>query len=287
MKTLKHLFVYGFFLCLSSFLFAQTSVWKVSSGTDVIYLGGSCHLLRPSDFPLPSAFEEAYAAADHLVFEIDPSALKSPAFSMQLLAASRYQDGRTLKDVLSQRAYSALSKQAEASGIPMVILESMKPGMVVTMLSMQELVRIGVTEEGVDLHFAKKANQDRKSIGSLETVAFQIELLTSMGEGMESELVLYTLKDLEQVERLYDQLIRAWRSGHLDAIQELFVDDMMGYPQLYEEMLQSRNEAWVPQIEAMFGNRETEFVLVGVGHIPGPDGLIHLLQDAGYQVEQL
>lgn len=277
-----------FMIVLSaSTLPAQTSVWKISKGEHTLYLGGTCHILREKDFPLPTVFDQAYQAADTLVFEIDPNQMQSPAFSAQLMAASRYQDGRSLKDVLNTATYGALAKQASDSGIPMVVLDPIKPGMVVTMLTMQELIKIGVTREGVDLHYAKKANQDQKPIASLESIEFQINLLTSLGEGMENELVTYSLQDLAQLETLFEQLISAWRKGDTDAIHTLFVEGMHEYPSVYDAMLKSRNHNWLTQIETMLTNQPIEFVLVGVGHIPGPDGLLQLLEDAGYSVEQL
>lgn len=271
----------------ASTLPAQTSVWKISKDEHTLYLGGTCHILREKDFPLPTVFDQAYQAADTLVFEIDPNQMQSPAFSAQLMAASRYQDGRSLKDVLNTATYDALAKQASDSGIPMVVLDPIKPGMVVTMLTMQELIKIGVTREGVDLHYAKKANQDQKPIASLESIEFQINLLTSLGEGMENELVTYSLQDLAQLETLFEQLITAWRKGDTDAIHTLFVEGMREYPSVYDAMLKSRNHNWLTQIETMLTNQPVEFVLVGVGHIPGPDGLLQRLKDAGYSVEQL
>jgi hypothetical protein len=32
---------------------AESSVWKIQKDNSVMYLGGTFHLLRPSDFPLP------------------------------------------------------------------------------------------------------------------------------------------------------------------------------------------------------------------------------------------
>jgi uncharacterized protein YbaP (TraB family) len=37
----------------------------------------------------------------------------------------------------------------------------------------------------------------------------------------------------------------------------------------------------------MLTNPEIEFVLVGVGHLPGADGLLALLGGRGYRIEQL
>jgi uncharacterized protein YbaP (TraB family) len=48
--------------------FAESSVWKIRKGDSAIYLGGTFHILRQADFPLPDEFEKAYAASDMVVF---------------------------------------------------------------------------------------------------------------------------------------------------------------------------------------------------------------------------
>lgn len=266
---------------------AQSSVWKVTDGESTLYLGGTCHLLRPADFPLPAEFNYAYQATDSLVFEIDPTVANDPAFAMTLLAKSRYSDGRSLKTVLSDEAYDALATQARTSGLPIEMLDGLKPGMAVMMLTIQELTRAGVTSEGVDLHYAKRGKADGKTIAALETPDFQIDLIANMGEGKENELILYGLQDLDQIKTGFDQLIRAWRSGNMEALEALFIEDMRKFPEIYAALLSDRNANWIPQIKAMFETPETEFVLVGVGHIPGPDGLLTLLEKEGYTITQI
>ena len=272
---------------LPASLLAQSSVWKISKGDQSIYLGGTCHLLRKSDYPLPAEFDLAYAAADTLVFEIDPAAAADPSFGMQLLGAATYTDGRSLKSVLSEEAYNALAKQGAESNLPIQVLNSMKPGMAVMMVTLQELAKLGVTEEGVDIHYAKRAGKDNKPILALETPEFQINLLVNMGEGYETELVLYSLKDLNKLEQFFDELLIAWKAGKMEPLEKLFVDDMKDYPELYKDMLVDRNANWIPQIEAYLKTPETEFVLVGVGHAAGEDGLLNLLEQKGYTVEQV
>lgn len=270
-----------------AFLFGQSSVWKVSKGDKSLYLGGTCHILRKSDFPLPAEFDKAYEKADSLIFEVDPSALQDPSFAMQLMSESVYKDGRTLKTVLSEEAYTALAEQGRKSNLPIEVIERTKPGMAITMITLQELTKIGVSQEGVDLHYAKKAQSDKKSIGSLETADFQLDLLVNLGEGMESEMVLYSLKDLDKIGELFEDIIASWRSGNLDTIEEVFVGEMSNYPDIYNQMIKDRNARWIPQIEAMLSSEPTEFVLVGVGHMPGKDGLLPLLKAAGCSIEQV
>ena len=274
-------------LLLPATLLAQSSVWKVTKGEHSLYIGGTCDILRSSDYPLPTEFDAAYAAADTLVFEIDPGVAQDPTFGMQLMAKAAYTDGRSLKTVLSPDAYQALADQGKKSGLPIEILNGIKPGLALTMLTMQELNKLGVSQEGVDMHYYGKAVQDDKPVKSLETAEFQINLLTTMGEGTESELVLYGLQDLDNIQALFDDLILAWKTGDLPALETLFIDDMAKHPKLYVEMLVDRNKAWIPQLEAFLKTPETELVLVGVGHAAGQDGILALLRSKGYTVEQL
>jgi uncharacterized protein YbaP (TraB family) len=270
---------------LPSLLLAESSVWKVSKGNQSLYIGGTCHILRPADYPLPVEFDTAYAASDTLVFEIDPAETKSPIFAMQLMSKASYSDGRTLKSVLSPKVYQSLAEQCEKSGLPIEMLNGFKPGMVLMMLTVQELTKIGISEEGVDLHYHARALKDKKAVKSLETPEFQIDLITSMGAGMEDELVLYGLEDLSQTNQLFDQLIAAWKTGNLAQLESLFIDDMRAYPELYNAMLVDRNKRWIPQIETYLNSPEIECVLVGVAHTAGDDGILQLLRNKGYTVE--
>lgn len=275
------------FTLLTANLSAQSSVWKVTEGNNTVYLGGTCHILRASDFPLPAEFDHAYAQADTLVFEIDPSEMESPDLVARLMAESVYRDGRTLKTVLNKAAYSALAAQGKKSNLPIEILQNTKPGMVVMMITMQELTKAGITQEGVDLFYAREAKRDGKPIGSLETVEFQLDLITNLGEGIESEFVLYSMQDLEQIGALFDEIVQAWKNGELEKIDQFFTADMQAFPEIYQRILKDRNERWVPQITEMLKSEPTEFVLVGVGHMGGAHGLLPLLKARGYSVEQI
>jgi uncharacterized protein YbaP (TraB family) len=272
---------------LPSFLLAESSVWKVSKGEQFLYIGGTCHVLRPADYPLPTEFDSAYAASDTLVFEIDPAAVQDPAFAMQLLAKASYTDGLSLKSVLSAETYQALAAQGSKSGLPIETLNNIKPGVVMMMLMMQELSKAGVSQQGVDMHYHALGLKDNKPVRSLETPEFQIDLITTMGDGMEDEMVRYGLEDLAHVEALFDQLIGAWRAGDLAEIEALFISDMQNYSELYAAILADRNLRWIPQINAFLKSPEIEFVLVGVAHAAGEDGILKLLRDQGYSVESV
>lgn len=275
-------------LSLCTPAFAQSSVWVASKDAQSVYLGGTVHLLRPSDYPLPPQFETAYTASEQLYFETDIAGLSDMAVQARLLQQLTYKDGRSLRTVLDDSTYRALADHLATIGMPMQMLEKFKPGLLVSTLQVFEFQKLGFTPQGVDAYFNARAIGDGKALGELEPIDAQIGFIAEMGEGNESEFIRLSLEDLVEMETSMNQMIDAWRSGNDESLDTLFVNDMKeGYPELYDSLLVQRNLNWMPIIEAMFGDADTEFVLVGAAHLVGEDGLLNLLRNNGYEVRQL
>ena len=267
---------------------ADTSVWSVRSGDNVIYLGGTVHLLRPGDYPLPDEFEEAYQASSELYFETDIAAMSDLSVQAQMLQQLTYSDDRSLRTVLSDEAYTALSAYTQTAGLPIVMLEKFKPELLISTLQILVFQSMGFTPQGVDAFFHTRAVADGKAEGQLETVQEQIGFIAAMGEGNDSEFILLSLKDLTETGNVIDGMIGAWRSGDAQGLSELFVEDMkVEAPALYDTLLLERNLKWIPQINRMLQDADTEFVLVGAAHIVGENGLLDLLSQEGYEINQL
>jgi uncharacterized protein YbaP (TraB family) len=206
----------------------------------------------------------------------------------QILEQLTYSDERTLKTVLNQEAYTALSDYVVSKNMPMLVLETFKLGLLMTTLQILEIRSMGFTPQGVDTYFTTRAVGDAKSLGQLETVQEQIEFIAAMGKGWESEFVLLSLQDLDQTLELMDDMVKAWRVGNNAELEELFVDDMRSQtPALYDALLLQRNFKWIALIDQMLLDGDTEFVLVGAAHLVGEGGLLELLAKKGYEIKQL
>lgn len=269
-------------------LAAQSSVWKVTKADRTLYLGGTCHVLRPSDFPLPAEYEVAFSAAEELVFESDIARLKEPATQRLLLQRGIYQDATTLETVLSPVAWSKLTEYCAAAGLPAAQLRQMRPWMATVMIAAIELQKLGVTQEGVDAHFHQRAGTAGKKTSGLETLEEHLGYVTGLGAGQESEMILSTLADLADLPRMFPELIAAWRSGDMTKLDELMLHDMREqYPAVHAELIVKRNNAWLPRLAEMLKTPATEFVLVGAGHLAGDDGLLAALRRRGCTIEQI
>ena len=266
----------------------ESSVWKAQKDNSFIYLGGTCHILRATDYPLPPEFDKAYKASQMVVFETDIGMLQDASLQQKLLTKAMYTNGSTVEKHLSPKVYGELSAFCEANGIPLKALSQFKPAMIMLTLTVIELKKLGVTEEGVDQFFYGLANADKKPIEGLETVDEQIDYMATMADGNEDEFVSYSIKDMKTIEKQFDSLATAWRKGDAKKLNELMVSDLKSrQPKLYKKLITDRNRNWLPLIEAYQKTPQTEFILVGVGHLVGPDGLIEVLKKKGYKVDKL
>ncbi|MCU7938500.1 MAG: TraB/GumN family protein [gamma proteobacterium symbiont of Bathyaustriella thionipta] len=263
---------------------AQSSLWQVSKNGHTLYLGGTIHVLEKADYPLPKEFEDAFLKADTVVFETDIAQAKQPEFAQKMMQQMRYPEGKTLKDVLNKTTYQRLSRYF-SDKMPMAQVDVFKPGMVVMILSAIELQRLGMVVAGVDEHFWFRAEKAAKNTDILETLDEQLAFLVAMGQGNENELIMNSLDELNEMGAIIDALKKAWRTGDQAVMNSIILQDMMAvYPDLYQKLLVTRNDNWLPKIEKMLQDKRIEFVLVGSLHLMGNDGLLQLLRNKGYQI---
>lgn len=275
------------FFCNCDQLLAESSVWKAQKGNSTIFLGGTFHLLRDADYPLPPEFERAYQASDIIVLETDVGKLSDPLLREKLLQKAVYPDGSTIDSHLSPKVYAELRAYCEANGIPLQALVQLKPSMLMATVTLMELSRMGVSKQGVDQFYFAQAKKDGKSVEELETVDEQINYLVSLGDGNEDEFVAHSLEEMKRIGQQFETFVNAWRSGDAAKLGELMVSEMKAsQPQLYRKLITDRNKNWLRSMEAYQKSRLTRFVLVGAGHLVGPDGIVEALKKKGYKVNK-
>src|SRR5882757_4159077 len=91
-------------------------LWQVQGPKATHYLLGSVHLLPESADELPAGIQDAYDAADGVVFETDIGAIGQPQVQIAMLAAARSQQG--LKAEIGDRMYAQLVKRTAQIGMP-------------------------------------------------------------------------------------------------------------------------------------------------------------------------
>ena len=81
-------------------------------------------------------------------------------------------------------------------------------------------------------------------------------------------------------------MMAAWQNGDADKLHELLYKSFEGQPGIEDRLLTQRNKDWILKIEEMLGKSKNTMVIVGAGHLIGPEGIVELLRQKGYTVKQ-
>jgi len=264
------------------------SVWKVSNDQHSLYIGGTIHFLTPNDYPLAKEYDLAFDASDKVIFETDMQVVRSPEFAQKMMNQMMYSDGTTINRVLKPETYKALAIHLSSRNIPMQAFASYKPSLLAITLSVVELQKMGYTSEGVDMFFANKAQLQDKEQGWLETPDEQLSFMANLGGDDPNLMIEYTLKDIKKMPKMLGELHSTWLSGDMQGMTDVGITPFKAeYSDIYQDLLVTRNNNWIPQIINMLNDKPTEFILVGALHLAGPDSVLVKLKDKGYRIEKL
>ncbi len=266
---------------------AQNTLWQVRSDTITMYLLGSVHLLRHSDFPLDAALEAAYERSDLLVLELDLKDADPMRAQTLINEIGRIRNG-DLEDWMGPDDYRRAHALAARLDIDLDRLRQLKPWLAAITILQLQLARLGFSPDlGVDFHFAERAEKDGKTVRGLETMEFQLAQFDALSRNQQSEFLLQSLDEAEDVADEIDAMVAAWKSGDSAALARVLEDGFAGYPELYDRLVMQRNSNWLPQLVALLDGDEDVLVVVGALHLVGSGSVIEMLQQRGYVARQL
>jgi uncharacterized protein YbaP (TraB family) len=212
----------------------------------------------------------------------------SPEFGQKMMDQMMYSDGTTIDKVLKTDTYQALAVHLSSRQIPMQAFASHKPSLLAISLTFIELEAMGYTSEGVDMFFANKAKDQGKEQGWLETPDEQLAFIADMGDDDPDTMIEYTLKDIKKMPEMFAKLHSTWLAGDMQGMADVGITPFkVDYPAIYQDLLVTRNNNWLPKIENMLNDPPIEFILVGALHLSGPDSVLAKLRAKGYKIEKL
>lgn len=277
--------------CASAQPAPKPLLWRVSDADNQVYLLGSFHALKASDYPLGASVELAFEDAERVAFELSPEEMASPELPRMMMAAATLPKGRTLRGSVPKHTWRKLESYAFKRGVPLQDLAGTEPWMVSLLISMRELMRLGYDPaQGLDRHMMARSATARKPTMGLESGQEQIAALDGMSAAEQQQSLEEALGDADHFKNKMDQLHAFWRAGDARKLDEkLSVEFKRDYAQLYQRINVVRNQAWLPKIRRMLDQEASDDTLVVVGtmHLLGTDGLVSQLQSRGYRVERL
>jgi len=263
-------------------------LWELEGTRGNVYLLGSVHFLRASDYPLPAGMESALDAADSLVMEIDMDDLDPLATQQILGSIGANSNSQSLQDVMGAEDYAKANELAQKIGIDLAMFSPFKPWFVALTVTQLRMMQMGFDPNwGIETRFTAQAAEQGKSIAGLETLEEQLGFLDQLDAETQKLFLLQSLEDAVEVEAEVQRIVSAWRGGDTAALEELLVEGLQETPGLYEAILTDRNRNWVPQIARLAEEPGTHLVVVGTMHLVGKDSVLALLEAQGISSRQL
>jgi uncharacterized protein len=275
-------------LCAPSFADSGLHpLWEVHGKRNTVYILGSIHVLRPSDYPLAPVVQDAYSSAKTIFMEVDLGAMDSQQLQGELLARAQLPQGKTLPGVMGKQRYERAAALAHEVGVDLTAFDAFAPWFVAEAISQLQLAQLGFgPESGVEMYFLGRARSDGKSVAGLETVHDQIAIFDGMSLDAQAEYLLASLDEARDLPKDIEAMVHAWQHGDTAWFDNQLKSEFGRDPKLYESLLVSRNRKWVPKIAALLNDDKNYLVIVGNAHLVGAGSVIELLKKEGIAATQ-
>lgn len=262
-------------------------IWKASSPHSTIYLLGSIHVASSDMYPLPRHIEEAFRRSSVLVVEVDLNKIDQTKFQPLLMAKGMYPFNDSLWNHISPETKTLVTRFCDDNGLPSEAFGRVKPWLATVMASMLPMHTSGMSPElGIDKHFLNLARNAMR-VEQLETAEGQLRLLADIPESRQEKYLAATLKSAALTQKLVQEFKGAWMTGDANRLDTLVSGAWDGAAELQKSMFADRNPHMADVAEQCLKNNQRCFVVVGAGHLVGREGVVRLLQDRGFKVEQL
>jgi uncharacterized protein YbaP (TraB family) len=265
---------------------AAPPVWHIHGAHADITLFGSVHLLADTTSWKTPALEADLARAQALWFEIPVDAASQAEVTAQVQTRGTLPAGQTLSSLLSPQTDARLVKAAQASPMPLSVIERFKPWMADLLLTVLFAEQHGAKSEyGVEQQISKDAPPTAER-GAFETVAEQIDLFADQPQADQIASLNQDLIQIADDPGAFDRIAAAWARGDTRTIvKEAVLPLKREAPGVYAQLLVARNRRFAAKIEQLLGGSQQVFITVGVAHLVGPDSVVAMLRNAGVAVE--
>ncbi|WP_411286985.1 TraB/GumN family protein [Phenylobacterium sp.] len=265
---------------------AEPAVWVVKDRDSEMVLFGSVHVLPPGLAWQPRILQRALKAADDIWFELPTGEAVERETSRLAAASGILPPGQSLYRLLGREDAARLSRVAAAYKVAPPVLDRLQPWLAEVALAGAAYRRAGASAaDGVEavLSAATPAKIRRRAF---ETPAQQLAYFSGVPMADQIASLGETLKEMEERPDDFAILIRAWTDGDLAALdREALAPLRRVSPLLFQRLVVDRNVRWTETLDARLKGRGRTVVVVGVGHLIGPDGLPARLRALGYSVQ--
>jgi uncharacterized protein len=267
-------------------------LWEISGKglSKPSYLYGTIHMIPKADFFLTDATKKALGESQKVMFEINMKDMQNPMMLIGIMSKAMMPRGQKLRDLISKEDYALVKARFEEVGMPLPMLEAIKPMFLSAMIDgggnpSDTTGKGGTTAYEVEI--MKIAEKDKKEMGGLETMEFQMGIFDSIPLKAQAEMLVKSIKSVNKGDSEFKAMVEMYKSQDIEAMAGTMKGGEENEMSKYEGiLLTNRNKNWIPLIAKNSAGKSI-FYAVGAGHLGGEMGVINLLRKEGFTVKAL
>jgi uncharacterized protein YbaP (TraB family) len=265
-------------------------------GGATLLLMGTIHLGPSEGWQFSPALLRGLDRADRFVLELDLRKATEESVSTLLANSVVVRPPDTLMDLVGPETARLLEENdatLAAMGMPRNARKWKKPWYIALWILESASTRSGFEAGASAEDFILQTLGTRPLIG-LETLEEQLGFFDDLSPHLQDMMLQDSLLRIDTAVEEIRSLVRAWRRGDEQAMEEMArdgVDELPDLKKFYEAVLTDRNLRWMTVFKSFLDDAEyageTIFVGVGALHLVGDDGLVRLLRESGYDAEPI
>lgn len=262
----------------SAVVHGQGLLWRVSGAdTGDSYILGTMHVAEPRVMKMLEVVDPQFSASQVFAMEVvlDASAMQKLGLAMF------YRDGHQLSEVVGAPLFATIARHLGAYGVPPTLAESMKPWAAFTTLSMPA----GSGAEPLDLKLMSAAQAAGKQVVGLESVDEQLAVFENVPQAEQVDMLKEVACHYDTFQTELGEMVDAYVARDLVALVEQSERyKSAGKEAFMDQLLYARNARMAERMLPLLAAGHA-FIAVGALHLPGPRGVLQLLEQQGYHVE--
>jgi uncharacterized protein len=280
--------------------YPKGNFWRATRGDQVVNLIGTYHFDDPRHVATMAALTPLITDAKTVLVEAGPDEEKAlQSHIAKDPSAMLIMSGPTLLEQLPPDDWKALSEAMTARQIPPFMVAKFKPWYITVMLSIPPCaMATAVKPNGLDARVIAAAVAAKVPVKALEPYDTIFGIFGALSNEDQLSMIKSTLAMEEFGADLSVTLADAYFSQDSRLIWEFTRMQALTLPgytpeqveaefaRMEEVLMAKRNRSWIPVIEAAAAQGHT-FAAFGALHLSGQNGVLALLERAGFKLERL
>jgi uncharacterized protein YbaP (TraB family) len=236
---------------------------------------------------LPASIRQAFEASEQAAFEIR----FTPEERDAMMSATGLQRSHSLAKLVDRETYEKAVAMGARYGLPVKAVDQVHPFMLVYIFSFspEENQRQAQGDLFLDLWLIQWAYDLGMQVEGLETLEEHLGVIESVKPADYAEMLRDLLKQWEEEPDHYERLVSDYLAGDMRRVFREMAREIEENPaagKFKEAFLDARNHKMVERMIPLL-ERGKAFVAVGAAHLPGDEGMLHLLEQQGYRVTRV